>query len=112
MVTLRLVDPEAPGDVQGTLSRAEGDSASIWLELYQSDADSLAQPVRRAEAGRDGAFSLRQVPPGSYRLVAFCDNNADKKRDEEEDAVSFGLVEITPGDTRELGEWTGPRCVP
>ena len=54
----------------------------------------------------------RQVPPGKYRLIAFCDNNGNRKRDEEEDAVSFGLVEVTPGDTRELGEWTGPRCVP
>jgi hypothetical protein len=111
VIPLRLVDPNAPGSIQGTLARAEGDTVSIWLELYTA-ADSLAQPAKRSKASRDGSFAFRQVPPGSYRLIAFCDQDESGRQDPEEIWQGFGLVEVRPGDKHELGEWAGPRCVP
>lgn len=109
---LRVVDPQAPGVLQGTLARAEEDTVRVWLELYAADADSTAKPARRTQALETGAFSFRQVPPGDYRLFAFCDSDGDGKHGVDEIAAAYGEVQLSPGETRELGSWEGPRCVP
>lgn len=111
-IPLRVINPQAPATLQGKLARAEGDTVRVWLELYAENADSTAKPVSRTEAATSGTFSFRQVPPGAYRLFAFCDADGDGKREESEAAAAYGRVELPPGETRELGAWDGPRCVP
>ena len=112
VIPMRLVDPDAPAVVQGNLARVEGDTVTVWLELFTEDADSLARPTKRIKVGKEGQFSFPQVSPGVYRLTAFCDVNESGQRDTDEEPLVYGRVEVRPSETHELGEWAGPRCIP
>ena len=112
-VFLRLVDPNSPAEAGGTLARADGDSASLWVALYEAAAESLTTPKAKVQVARAGAFTLRGVPAGAYRLVAFCDENRNSRRDPEEPWIIYeGTVELAPAEKRELGTLDAPRCRP
>ena len=112
-VALELVDPLAPGEIRGLLVRAEGDTIDVWVEAMAA-ADSLAAilPAARGRADAKGAFSLKRISPGLYRLIAFCDLDRDGKRDEGEAAVIWGELTLGAAETRDVGEWRVPACVP
>ncbi len=112
-VFLRLIDPSTPAEASGTLERAEGDSASLWVALYEAAAETLATPKAKVQVARAGAFLLRGVPAGAYRLVAFCDENGNSRRDPEETWIIYeGTVELAPAEKRELGTLDAPHCRP
>jgi len=110
-VNLRLVDPEAPGILTGSVTRSAGDTSAVRVALYAAADDSLATSLHEGSVAPSGAFSLKGVPPGGYRLIAYCDlNGSGRREDEELWLVLAEAVEVTPGDTRALGEFPGPRC--
>jgi hypothetical protein len=109
---LRLVDPRAPGTVQGGFTRAAGDTVRLAVEVYDASADSAAAPRFRSWVGEAGGFSLTPVPPGTYRVQAFCDLNGNGARDPGEPVSIFGTIEVEPGGKHELGSWAGPDCTP
>jgi hypothetical protein len=112
-VALRLIDPKSPAQVSGTLTRAEGDTVAVWVALYEAAAESLETPKVLSQAAASGAFTLRGVPAGAYRMVAFCDANKNGRRDPEEAWTIYqGTVELSPADKLELGELEAPRCIP
>jgi hypothetical protein len=112
-VDLELIDPQAPGIVQGKLQRAAGDSSAVVVELMDATGDSLAAPVAVGAVRPDGGFSLPRIPPGVYRLLAACDTNANGRRDREEAwLVLRSEVQVPAGRTLETGELPGPQCPP
>ena len=112
-VDLRLVDPEAPGTVQGALARAEGDSSSVLVELYLAEDDSLRVAETRVKTKPDGGFTVGRVPPGGYRLIAFCDANDNGFRDLDEPwVIVLESVLVPAGGKVDLGDLQGPTCGP
>ncbi len=109
---LALVDPEAPGSIRGILARAEGDSTPVWVEAFAADADSFATPRARVEIKGAGPFTLRQLPPGVYRLDAFCDLNRNRRRDQGEPATQHEHITLGPAEEHDVGEWAVPSCGP
>jgi hypothetical protein len=110
-VSLRLVDPEAPGSVTGILERAEGDTLPVWLELYTpGPPDTAAAAVKRGQPRPDGGFSLAGVAPGTYRVTAFCDGNANGKKDPGEPVTELGSVTIRPGTEFTMDSRAIPAC--
>jgi hypothetical protein len=112
-VDLRLVSPDAPGTVGGALARAAGDSSKVLVELYPAEDDSLRVAETRVTAKVDGAFSVTRVPPGGYRLVAFCDANDNGFRDLDEPwVIVLESVIVPAGGKVDLGDLQGPTCGP
>jgi hypothetical protein len=97
---VELVDPEAPGEVNGTLVRAPGDSTGVWVELVAGDAVS---PSGRERVAPNGEFRMRNVAPGRYRLRAYCDVNRNRARDPEEPVRDLLEITVGPGETVEAG---------
>jgi hypothetical protein len=112
-VALRLVDPDGPGDIQGILARAGGDTVAVGVELHAPDQDTLGTAKGSALSEPDGRFELKQVGKGSYRVIAYCDLNANGLRDADEPwVVSRDSVAVEAGEVLDLGELPGPDCTP
>jgi len=112
-ISLRLVDPAAPGNINGTLLRETGDSTAVGVELFPAEDDSLRLATVRAAAAADGGFSLLNAPPGGYRIAVYCDGNGNGFRDPREPLlVVLDQVVVLPGVDVDVGELPGPRCLP
>ena len=109
---VELVDPAAPGEVQGTLQRAPGDSVDVWLEFLADTPETSLTPSARARVGAGGTFSVRRVAPGSYRVRAFCDTNLDGTRGEGEAPRDLLHVVVPPGETVDVGAREFAPCPP
>jgi len=112
LLPLRLVDPKAPATLTGTLVKDAPDTVILGVELLAADADSAALPVKGAQAGKSGSFSLASVPPGAYRLLAYCDLDRNGRRDPGEPISLYGEILLAPGSRRELGQWHISSCLP
>lgn len=111
----RLVDPEAPCEIKGTLERAAEDTIPCFVEAYEIPADappdSLGEAAQQGPADAQGTFTLRRLPPGRYRLVAYCDADGNRRRDPEEAWIVLSeSVDGPAGATIDLGAVPGPRC--
>jgi hypothetical protein len=107
---IRLVSPQAPGRVRGTLAPAPGDSVAAWVLLFEAESDSTARPKLRAQTHAGGEFLIPKVQPGEYRLEAFCDADSSGRPDPGEIRTALGLLTVLPGETHDLGELAGPNC--
>jgi hypothetical protein len=112
VIPLRLVDPHAPGSVEGAFPWTQADTVRVAVELRDAAADSTAPPRYRGAVTRKGTFALDRIPPGSYRVLAFCDLNANGKRDDGEPVSYYGTIEVKPGAKTALSGWNGPACGP
>ncbi len=109
-MALRLVDPEAPGEVTGSFTRSPEDSTARWVELFGTGADS-AEVKAKVRVGDDGAYDVKNVPPGTYRLAAFCDGNRNGRKDREEAETFYdGPVIVHPAGKQELPPRPAPVC--
>ena len=80
-VTIRDDGAEVFGDVEGLGESADapgqgaGGVGAYWTKapahIYCLPLAESTGQLRRGTVGRDGKFDLRQVPPGSYRVLAF-----------------------------------------
>jgi hypothetical protein len=110
-VALRLIDPAAPGSLTGTLERAAGDTLGAGVAVFKAGPpDSAAAPVKVGRAGAGGTFTVSGIPPGSYRVTAFCDGNGNGKRDAGEAETDLGSVTVPPGAAFEMGSHALPAC--
>lgn len=111
--TLRLVDPEAPSTLQGTLTRAPDDSVAVWVALYAADDDSLRAARHSAKTDTTGAYRIRGVAPATYRMIGFCDGDENGRRDPADLWLELDpALVVPPGEEMDLGERAGPRCLP
>ena len=60
-------------EIQGTAKRSSKGIAGAMVVLVPKDPESNRDLFRRDQSDLDGTFSLRQVAPGSYTLVAIED---------------------------------------
>ena len=65
---LRIVFKAGVGSVRGTVEK--GDGATVVLLPAESSPDAVSI-IRTFHCGRDGAFEIADVAPGSYRVAAF-----------------------------------------
>lgn len=93
-VTLRVVNPRAPGQVRGMVIDSLGDERGALRLIVISQADSTRRLLY--EVPDRGAFDFR-FDPGAYRVRAFRDVDRDRiwKRDEEP-ASEETRVTVTP----------------
>jgi hypothetical protein len=111
VVALRLVNPAAPGEVSGSFTRAAGDTVEVWAALVKAEADSTARSEAQVRADSTGSFGPMRVPPGKYRLRAFCDVNRNGRRDPEEAwTVYQGAVTVQPAAKLDMGSLAAPDC--
>jgi Big-like domain-containing protein len=111
-VKLRLVDPQAPGTIEGTLVSVQADTIAKWVELTALGRDSATVAPRRSEVGKKGTFSLSGLRPGTYRLAVFCDFNGNNQHDPDEPASPYGDIDLAPGAKRQVGNWRVSGCLP
>jgi hypothetical protein len=107
-----LLDPEAPGEVVGVLERAAGDSVDVWVELLPDVPEGALSATVRGRASPSGEIALRRVPPGSYRVQAFCDSNRNGLRDGGEPLRDLATAAVAPGETVDLGKRAFETCPP
>ncbi len=111
VVALRLVNPAAPGEVSGSFTRAPGDTVDLWTALFEVGADSTARPSVQARVDSTGSFTATRVPPGEYRLRAFCDADRNGKRGREEPWTVYSIrVTVEPASKFDVGTLTPPDC--
>jgi hypothetical protein len=113
-IALRLVDPAAPGTLTGTLERAAEDTLAAGVAVFAAGPPDSAEvvPVKQGVSKSDGTFSLPGIPPGNYRVIAFCDGNGNGKKDAGEAETEIGSVTVRPGTTFEMGAHAIPACRP
>lgn len=121
--TLSLVDPEAPGTIEGTLLAATvpdtsaadssaADTVEVRIVVYEVGPDADLAPIRTVKAGRDGSFEIDRLAPGEYRLLAFCDIDHSGRRETGETAVEYVVIRLLPAQTRRIEDWVAPDCSP
>ncbi len=111
VVALRLVNPSAPGEVSGSFTRAAEDTLDLWAALFEVGADSTARPEVQARVDSTGNFSATRVPPGEYRLRAYCDANRNGRRDPEEPWTVYNVgVTVEPASKFDVGTLAAPDC--
>jgi hypothetical protein len=111
-IPVRLVNPSAPGEVRGRLTRAPGDSLAVWVQLYGADTDSLGSPRYQGRATAGGDYAIGGVAPGAYRVLAYCDVDGNGRAEAGEILVPLGTVTVRPGEPVEMPEQEGPSCGP
>jgi hypothetical protein len=71
---LRIVVTQKIGRIAGTIANADGKPADDGVALVFADDEKLWVPgsrfVRTARPGRDGQFTLTEMPAGTYRAIA------------------------------------------
>ncbi|OYV99559.1 MAG: hypothetical protein B7X11_05310, partial [Acidobacteria bacterium 37-65-4] len=81
-VTITLTDQRT--EVAGTLSTASGSPATdYYIVVFSADRalwHPLSPRVRAVRPGADGGFSVRDLPPGEYRIAALTDVEPDEWR--------------------------------
>jgi hypothetical protein len=66
---LTIIVSAATGSVSGTVRPSEGSAAGTTVALTAADEESFFRQ-RTATAGADGVYSIANLPPGRYKLVA------------------------------------------
>jgi hypothetical protein len=70
---LEVVASQALGQVDGTALRDSTPSSGAMIVLLPQDYQNHTQLVRRDQSDSDGTFSLRNVAPGKYTVLAIQD---------------------------------------
>lgn len=109
-LTLRVVNPRAPGEVKGTVLDSLNDNRGQLRLIVESVSDSTHRLLYDLAGG--GAYDFKW-DPGAYRVRAFRDLDRNKawKRDEEP-ASEMVEVHVPPGSTIELPTLVLARPVP
>jgi Carboxypeptidase regulatory-like domain len=71
-----VISPEG-GHIEGVVADLKDQPVSGLVALLPDDKPGTAEAVRRARADSRGRFTLRGVPPGTYKLFAFEDIDLD-----------------------------------
>lgn len=74
-LTIKAVAPESLTHIDGFAAKDNSNVAGALVLLLPEDSDSF-QRLRRDQSDSDGSFSMRNVQPGRYLLVAI-DNGKD-----------------------------------
>jgi len=87
--------------ITGRLVKAEDGSAveAAWAMLYGADVDSLprtALPDYFAKTGKDGRFTISNIPDRPFKLFALKDENANYRFDAVKELVGFPDSLIRP----------------
>jgi hypothetical protein len=101
VVVVTVVNPRAPGTVQGTVLDSLPDSLGVVRVLAVSDRDSTRRIVDDVEA--EGAFELK-LDPGPWRVIAFFDLDKNRTWQPDREPASAPVhVEVEPaGELKEL----------
>jgi hypothetical protein len=86
-ITIQLVDAPVEASIQGTVTAAGRPQPGVSVLLRGADGKALDT----TDTDKEGKYSFRKVPPGSYRVVAT--KTADFTRGE-------AAVQLTAGETK------------
>jgi hypothetical protein len=75
---MRVTISNQMGSLTGTV-KLKGVPSSCWIYLIATTPS--AQPVRSFRSSSDGSYNLNQLPPGSYRVIAFERRHSTNYRD-------------------------------
>ena len=112
-IELRLVDPEAPGSIEGDLAAHRDTTGLLGLEIYSGVDSTLGFALARAKPDTSGTFRFAGLEPGPYRLVAYCDGNLNGYRDLfEPPVILFSQMRVRPGTPTKVSGLSTPDCSP
>lgn len=82
-----------------TLKPVSGAHALLYKESVPDTLLLLARPSYMARSNEQGAFNIKNMAPGRYRLLAIAEKNPDLQLNSTDENAGFHPAKVTAGDT-------------